>query len=137
MVRPDIALGEHSQTPAPAHELMRSAPRPLNELIDKIDRAVVELVEGPSPNEAMHALRSGLSDISALTEATPKVVKAIGRVVSASDQLAARASRLRQLDRNGLRPVRLNAARKAVVALDETLADAKPSQIALSLDRGW
>ena len=112
-------------------------PRPLGELIDKIDRAVADLADGPHQNEAMHALRSGLSDICALTEEDPRILKAVDRVVSAGDRLAATVSRPRRSTRSDPRSVRLSAAHKALAALDGTLLGARPSRIALSLNRGW
>lgn len=113
------------------------APPPLGAVLARIDRAVADLAEGAQGREAMHALRSGLSDICALTEETPGIQRAIDGVVRAGDRLAEIAAPSDRPRRTQAQAGRLNAARRALARLDGTLAGARPSRIALSLGRGW
>ena len=112
-------------------------PQPLEALIARIDRAVTELVEGPDGREPMHALRSSLSDIYALTEDDPKIQRAIDRVVMAGDRLAELTMASGRPRRTQAQATRLTAARRALARLDGTLVKARPSRIAVSLGRGW
>lgn len=118
-------------------DLPGGVPEPLGVLIARIDRAVAELAEGTRQREAMHTLRSGLSDIFALTEQDPRIERAIERVVKAGDLLAEGAGITSHPRRTQARTTRLNATRRALARLDNTLVDARPSHIAVSLGRGW
>lgn len=53
------------------------APQPLGALIARLNHAVAELAAGAQGREAMHALRSSMSEIAALTEQSPRIERAI------------------------------------------------------------
>jgi hypothetical protein len=109
-------------------------PVPLRALIDRIESAIVDLTEGADRRETMHALRSSLSDICALTEADPKTLRAVERVVSAGERLA-------EMDpvslRSRARAAARGAATRALRSLATVLVETRPSRIAVSLGRGW
>ena len=113
------------------------AARPLVDLLVRIDRAVAGLAAGSDEREALHALRSGLSDICALTEPDPRILRAVNRLVNAGDRLAEATIPPLQVPRRNLKPARLNAARQALAKLTVALTDARPSRIAKSLGRDW
>ncbi|BCM82144.1 hypothetical protein [Methylobacterium indicum] len=109
-------------------------PEPLRALLERIEHGILDLARGADPREAMHALRSSLSDICALTEADPKTLQAVERVVSAGERLA-------EIAAPSLRSRASAAARGAATRARKRLAAAlvgtRPSRIAVSLGRGW
>ncbi|UHC13819.1 hypothetical protein LRS73_14580 [Methylobacterium currus] len=82
--------------------------------------------------ETMHALRSALSDICALTETNPKILRIVERLLRAGERLALAEAR----PRRSLAAAR-GAATRAFTALAAALVDTRPSRIAVSLGRGW
>ena len=109
-------------------------PEPLKVLLERIEQGILDLARGADPREAMHALRSSLSDICALTEADPRTLQAVERVVSAGERLA-------EIEDTSLRSRAATAARGAATRARKRLAAAlvgtRPSRIAMSLGRGW
>lgn len=124
---------EMQQSPA-AGPVDRSSttPRPLGALLERVERAILDLSAGANKRETMHAVRSSLSDICALTEAAPRIRRAVQRVVTAGERLAAMdglPSRTEAAARG--------AAARALAALAAALVEARPSRIAVSLGRDW
>ncbi|SFV12571.1 hypothetical protein SAMN02799631_05499 [Methylobacterium sp. 174MFSha1.1] len=111
-------------------------PAPLRALRDRIELRLADLAAGlgqdPEVRETMHALRSALSDICALTETDPKVLRLVERLLGAGERLALAES----LPRRSLAATR-GAATRALNALTAALAETRPSRIAVSLGRGW
>ncbi|TGD96446.1 hypothetical protein [Methylobacterium nonmethylotrophicum] len=110
------------------------APEPLRALLDKLERAAVDLAEGVNTRETMHALRSALSDICALTETNPKVLRAVRRVAVAGERLAEMAA---LPPRSRTEIAARSAVARALASLTAALVDTRPSRIAVSLGRGW
>ncbi len=124
-------------------------PLPLRALLDRIEHGIVILAEtnlaeadlaqgdpadGAELREAMHAVRSALSDICALTdaEAHPTVLRAVERLAGAGERLAEGASRPRRA-----RAAARGAATRALKGLAAVLVGMPPSRIAVSLGRDW
>ncbi|MEE8627560.1 MULTISPECIES: hypothetical protein [Methylobacterium] len=107
-------------------------PEPLKVLLERIEQGILDLARGADPREAMHALRSSLSDICALTEADPRTLQAVERVVSAGERLA-------EIEDTSLRSraAARGAATRARKRLAAALVGTRPSRIAMSLGRGW
>ncbi|KMO14592.1 hypothetical protein SQ03_19250 [Methylobacterium platani JCM 14648] len=109
---------------------LEAVPESLRALVGKAERAIADLSGGADGRETMHALRSSVSDICALTQADPKMRRAVGRLVRAGERLAEAK----------IQPLRARAeaaALRAVRSLAHLLVDARPSRIAVSLGRGW
>lgn len=127
-----------SRKPRRAAPSEQELPAPLRDLVERCSQALHAL-SGPSGSRHdIHALRSSLSDICALTSPSAGVLKAVNKVVDAGDHLgevAASASCL--LEGPDLRGERLQAAEASLRALAHTLVDARPSRIAVSLGRDW
>ncbi|MDP4026962.1 hypothetical protein Q8W71_30700 [Methylobacterium sp. NEAU 140] len=85
----------------------------------------------------MHTLRNSLSDICILTAEDPRILHAVELVLNAAERLAAMAGTPGLVRRTGAPPTRLNTARRALTRLDAALVGARPSHIALSLNRDW
>ncbi|AWN49569.1 hypothetical protein DK419_27200 [Methylobacterium terrae] len=120
--RPAAGPGDRSST----------APQPLRALLDAVERAVLDLAASANKRETMHAVRSSLSDICALTETAPRIRRAVQRVVAAGERLAAMdglPSRTEAAARG--------AAARALASLAAALVEARPSRIAVSLGRDW
>ncbi len=124
---------------AGAAAILDRVPLPLRALLDRIERGIVDLAnadraEGTGVREGMHALRSALSDICALTEAEahPTVMRAVERLAGAGERLAEMASRPRRA-----RSAARGAATRAFGGLAAVLVGTRPSRIAVSLGRGW
>ncbi|AWN51498.1 hypothetical protein [Methylobacterium sp. 17Sr1-1] len=111
-------------------------PLPLRALRDRIELRLADLAaslgQGPEVRETMHALRSALSDICALTETDPKVLRLVERLLGAGERLAQADG----LPRRSLAATR-GAATRALNALTAALVETRPSRIAVSLGRGW
>ncbi|MET7244189.1 hypothetical protein ABZT49_12535 [Methylobacterium sp. EM32] len=111
-------------------------PPPLRALRDRIEQRLADLAAGLGQSaevrETMHALRSALSDICALTETDPKVLRLVERLLGAGERLA----QAEGLPRRSLAATR-GAATRALNALTAALAETRPSRIAVSLGRGW
>ncbi|GJD61117.1 hypothetical protein [Methylobacterium frigidaeris] len=112
--------------------MLDRVPLPLRALLDRIEHRIVDLAEGAEVRETMHALRSALSDICALTETNPKILRTVERLLSAGERLA-------QVEARPLRSLASarGAATRAFKALTAALVDTRPSRIAVSLGRGW
>jgi hypothetical protein len=114
----------------------RGVPEPLADLIVAMERTLVALAgEGGGRNE-LHALRNYLSDLCVLTQETPTIRRAVDRLVFAGDRLGEAVIAPRGYERRWRSP-RLNKARQALTSLERTLAGARPSRIAVRLDRDW
>ena len=125
---PAPAPGEAPDRPAPP------VPGPLAGLILAMDRTLGTLAGEGGSRHDLHALRNHLSDLCVLTEETPRILRAVERVVAAGDRLGEAAVAVRGRD---WRTPRLIKARAALATLENALAGARPSRIALRLDRGW
>jgi hypothetical protein len=143
MLGPDIQE-RHPRSGPGATAILDRVPPPLRVLLDRIERGLIDLAnagvvtaghpEGTAGREAVHAVRSALSDICALTEAeaNPEVRRAVERLVDAVERLADGAARPHR-SRAALRGAATRALRNLALALVGT----RPSRIALSLGRGW
>ena len=109
-------------------------PVPLAGLIVSMDRTLAALAgEGGGRNE-LHALRNYLSDLCVLTEETPRIRRAVDRLILAGDRLGEAVIAPRGYEQRWRSP-RLGKARQALASLERTLAGARPSRIAVRLDR--
>ncbi|MGX7708042.1 hypothetical protein [Methylobacterium sp. Gmos1] len=125
------------RAPGPgAVAILDRVPPPLRVLLDRIEQRLADLAVGLGPGaevrETMHALRSALSDICALTETDPRVLRIVERLLGAGERLA----QAEGLPRRSLAATR-GAATRALKALAAALVDTRPSRIAVSLGRGW
>lgn len=137
MLGPDPSEEQHHPSAAPrigVASIRDLVPEPLRAALDRIEQVITGLLQGADKRETMHALRSTLSDICALTERDPKIQRAVKRVVNAGERLA-------EIESPSLRSRAENAARRAatraVEGLAAVLVDTRPSRIATSLGRGW
>lgn len=121
---------------ASAHSCAPTAPvpEPLAGLISGMDRTLSRLADQGGGRDDLHALRNHLSDICVLTEETPRILRAVDRLVAAGDRLGEAVLATRGRD---WRAPRLVKARAALAALERTLAGARPSRIAIRLQRDW
>lgn len=116
--------------------LSRRVPEPLAGLIVAMERTLAALAGDGGGRNELHALRNTLSDLCVLTEETPTIRRAVDRLVLAGDRLGESVIAPRGYERRWCSP-RLGKARQALAALERTLADARPSRIAVRLDRDW
>lgn len=112
----------------------RSVPEPLAGLIAGMDRTLAHLADEGGGRDELHALRNHLSDLCVLTEETPRILRAVDRLVAAGDRLGEAVLATSGRD---WRAPRLVKAKAALVALERTLAGARPSRIAIRLQRDW
>lgn len=119
---------------AHARPTNRSVPEPLSGLISGMDRILARLAGEGGGRDELHALRNHLSDICVLTEETPRILQAVDRLVAAGDRLGEAVLATRGRD---WRAPRLRKAKAALTALERTLAGARPSRIAIRLQRNW
>lgn len=113
-------------------------PEPLHQCVTKARQALVALA-GPDANRRdMHDFRGHLSDLCALTVATPNMMEAIAQVVDASDCFAEVAPfAMDAPERPGCRERCFLDVWSALQVLNTALVEAKPSRIALELGRAW
>ncbi|CAO4174198.1 hypothetical protein EEDFHM_02447 [Methylorubrum populi] len=114
----------------------RPLPQPLASLILAMDGALAALAEEGGGRDDLHALRNHLSDLCVLTEETPPIRRAVDRLAAAGDRLGEAALALRGHERRWRSP-RLGKARRALASLERVLAGARPSRIAVRLERHW
>lgn len=114
----------------------RSVPAPLAGLIRAMDGTLAALAGEGGGRDELHALRNHLSDLCVLTEETPPIRRAVDRLVVAGDRLGEAAVARRGYEHRWRRP-RLGKARQALASLERALAGARPSRIAMRLDRHW
>lgn len=135
MTGPDPSEGQHPPSAGPNLVVMRATvPEPLRAALDRIEQGIAGLMQGADRRETMHALRSTLSDICALTERDPRILRAVKRMVSAGERLAGiEVPSLRSRAATTAR----RAAMRAIEGLAAVLVDTRPSRIAMSLGRGW
>ncbi|WP_053078760.1 hypothetical protein, partial [Methylobacterium tarhaniae] len=129
--------GRQSYPDLGAAAILDEVPTPLRALLHRIGHGIDDLSEvgsakGVTARETMHAVRSALSDICALTESNPKILRAVERLVSAGERLAEPGDR----PRRSLAAAR-GAATRALKDLTAALVGTRPSRIARSLGRGW
>ncbi|MBD8905356.1 hypothetical protein [Methylorubrum zatmanii] len=136
-------MGVAAQGPAPddpslllGEGRLRPLPQPLAGLILAMDGALAALADEGGGRDDLHALRNHLSDLCVLTEETPPIRRAVDRLAAAGDRLGEAAVALRGYERRWRRP-RLGKARRALASLERVLAGARPSRIAVRLDRDW
>lgn len=129
----DIPASRSKEGVAHLHSPKASVPEPLAGLIARMDRTLVRLAEGGGRDD-LHALRNHLSDLCVLTEEAPRIMRAVDRFVAAGDRLGEAVLATRGRD---WRAPRLVKAKAALAALERTLAGARPSQIAMRLQRDW
>ncbi|QRE73345.1 hypothetical protein [Methylobacterium aquaticum] len=127
-----------------AAAILDRVPLPLRAVLGRIESGIVDLAktdmprldvaEGAGIREAMHGLRSALSDICALIEAEahPTVLRAAERLAGAGERLAEMAGRPSRA-----RAAARGAATRALKNLAAALVGVRPSRIAVSLGRGW
>ncbi|WP_342148069.1 hypothetical protein [Methylorubrum sp. SB2] len=119
---------------APARPTDRSVPEPLAGLIAGMDRTLARLADEGGGRDDLHALRNHLSDVCVLTEETPRIQRAVDRLVTAGDRLGEAVLATGGRD---WRAPRLMKAKAALASLERTLAGARPSRIATRLQRDW
>lgn len=119
---------------APVRPKAISVPEPLAGLIAGMDRTLARLANEGGGRDELHALRNHLSDVCVLTEETPRILRAVDRLVAAGDRLGEAVLATGGRD---WRAPRLEKAKAALAALERTLAGARPSRIAMRLQRDW
>ena len=117
-------------------EFSRRVPLPLASLVAAMERTLATLAGEEGGRNELHALRNILSDLCVLTEETPPIRRAVDRLVAAGDRLGEAVVAPRGYERRWRNP-RLGKARQALAALERALAGARPSRIAVRLDRDW
>jgi hypothetical protein len=140
MLGPDSHGGQRPPIQRPsgagAVAIPDGVPPPLRGLLDRIEQRLADLAAGlaggAEVRETMHALRSAVSDICALTETDPKILRVVERLLGAGERLA----QAEGLPRRSLAAAR-GAATRALHALTAALTETRPSRIAVSLGRGW
>ena len=110
-------------------ESSRRVPQPLATLVAAMERTLATLAGEEGGRNELHALRNILSDLCVLTEETPPIRRAV-------DRLGEAVVAPRGYERRWRNP-RLGKARQALAALERALAGARPSRIAVRLDRDW
>ncbi|HEV2541294.1 MAG TPA: hypothetical protein VGU70_00880 [Methylobacterium sp.] len=129
-------LGREGLDRRDGDEFARRVPEPLAGLIVHMERTLVTLTGENGGRNELHALRNTLSDLCVLTEETPRIRRAVDRFVLAGDRLGEAVIAPRGYERRWC-SARLSKARQALASLERTLADARPSRIAVRLDRDW
>lgn len=131
-----LAVREIAPDRTTAAEVESPVPAPLAGLLVAMDGALAALAGDGGGRDELHALRNHLSDLCVLTEETPPIRRAVDRLVAAGDRLG-EAAVARRGAAHRWRSPRLGKARQALASLERALAGARPSRIAVRLDRHW